>query len=122
MASGIWSQLVLTSTPKHLCVRKLFIEKIYYTLDIQGTVYPRLSEPRLFESSHIRTAKSRIITLFINILMIFICNRTLCNIFFYVFHISECFSYPNKIIFCLHKGVRISEDALYISLQGNNQQ
>ena len=49
--------------------------------------------------------------------MIFICNRTLCNIFFYVFHISEFFSYPNKNIFCLNRGVRISEDALYILLE-----
>ena len=79
-------------------------------------MYPRLSEPRVSESSHIRTAKIRIITLFIYILMIFICNRTLCNIFFYVFHISEFFSYPNKNIFCLHRGVRISEDALYVQV------
>ena len=37
VASGIlWSQLLRASTPTHLCVRKLFIGKIYYTLDIQG--------------------------------------------------------------------------------------
>ena len=36
VASGIWSQLLLASTPKHLCVRKLFIGKIYHTLNIQG--------------------------------------------------------------------------------------
>ena len=36
------------------------------------------------------------------------------SIFFYAFHISEFFSYPNKHILCLHKGVRIREDALYM--------
>ena len=36
VASGIWSQLIRASTPKHLCVRKLFIGKIYYTFNIQG--------------------------------------------------------------------------------------
>ena len=36
MASGIWSQLLCASTPKHLCVRKIFIGKIYCTLNIQG--------------------------------------------------------------------------------------
>ena len=54
-----------------------------------NSVHPRLSESRLSESSHIRTAKSRIITVFINILMILIIVIELsCNIFFYVFHIS----------------------------------
>ena len=43
-----------------------------------------------------------------------IIHKHLCNIFFYAFHISEFFNYPNKNIFSLHKGVRISEDALYI--------
>ena len=36
VASGIWSQLLYASTPKHLCVRKLFIGKIYCTLNIHG--------------------------------------------------------------------------------------
>ena len=36
VASGIWSQLLRASTPKHLSVCKLFIGKIYYTLNIQG--------------------------------------------------------------------------------------
>ena len=32
---GIWSQLLRASTPKLLCVCKLFIGKIYCTLNIQ---------------------------------------------------------------------------------------
>ena len=43
-------------------------------------------------------------------------------IFFDVFHISEFFSYPNKHIFCLHKGVWISEDALYCMLENYGYQ
>ena len=42
MASGIWSQILHASMPKHLCVRKLFIGKIYYTLNIQGVYLCRV--------------------------------------------------------------------------------
>ena len=42
VASVIWTQLLRTSTPKHLCVRKLFIGKIDYTLNIQGIYFYRV--------------------------------------------------------------------------------
>ena len=46
-----------------------------------NTVYPRLSEPRVSESSHIRNSQNQDYNIIHIHLMIFICNRTLCNIF-----------------------------------------
>ena len=74
-------------------------------------MYTRLSEPRLSESSHIRTAKRRIIIIFISFF-----NDIHIVIELSVTYFSMDFTYLNfsdirtNIFFCVHKGVRISED------------
>ena len=90
-----------------------FRETIFICSNFVNTVHPCLSKPQLVsETSHIRTAKSRIIILlFKNVFMIYIVIELSVT----YFYISEFFSYLKKIFyFYLHKGVWIREDALYV--------